>query len=214
MLMFPTFKRFHVVDFALLWLCGVFAGMGIGGATNAINSYISREFFDSFADIRTQVGMAVITKSHWKIIQEEFVTGLFGGIAFWIAVSTLFTIYTVVVSRASCPLGVSMRFLSSVAETALLSWLGGGLNGALIGLFIPVAWAHLLEGMLGIFAPWSQAINMGSTSLDRARWLWVGGSTIGVQFGAFAGLIYGCTSFTRYWQRRKATTIPDNAALE
>lgn len=121
--MFPTFKRLHLLDHLILFLCVVSVGFVNGILMNAINFFLSPDYFD----------FVIRSNDFWDIIKQGALEGLFFGCIF----STVFTSLVFIVSKSSCPLSVSTSYFPRIVSVIWGGWFVGGFNGIVINLLFP-----------------------------------------------------------------------------
>lgn len=194
--MFPTFKRLHLLDYTALFVCGVLAGGSCGGLLNVVNGWVSPPYFELIFYYPGGAPSWTPAELYWHSVLQGVVEGTVSGAV----ISALFAAYVFVISTASCPFAVSIRFLRGMFLTVMAFGGIGGLNGALIGAVLPSSWLPFIPP--------------GALRWEASRWLWVGGAIWGAYLGALVSLIRGCNLFRRDWLKIKRSQEAANAALK
>jgi len=185
--MFPTFKiiyaalrRWHIADFALLLVCGILTGAICGGIANAINGKVCPEYFE-YIFVRWP-----LKDVYFNSIKE----GIFEGMWVGIIISPIFTLFVLIVSKASCRFTRSWTYLLKIAAIDLACWFTAGMAGVVGARMFPNFYSIVRE--------------IGGNDMDRYRLLWVGFSIWGTLYGGIVALIFGCIWFWRDWKTKPA----------
>ncbi len=181
----PTFKRLHVAGFLSLFVCSALAGVAMGCMMNIINGLICPSYFSLFFDFPGGSSLWTTQQLYEATVEQDLKEGL----GFGLVVAVVFTLFVFVVSTASCKFRFASSYLPRMTIAAFFFWFVGGLNGVLVG---------------ATFSNSPAIVNLGATSEDRCRFLWVGGSIYGAYFGGLIALFLGCTWFKRDWKKSKS----------
>jgi hypothetical protein len=159
-------------------VCGVLACALLGGTTNAVNGWVSPEYFVTILrwDANTDVWRAAIAQ------------GIFEGLMFGIFFSLLFTVVTGFVTGASCSFGFAFKHLLGVLAGAYVCWAIGGLAAIGLATLSPQFYRQTFIGVPQEFSA-------------MLRYAWVGGSIWGAEFGGFFSIVIGLVILRANWRR-------------
>ena len=115
--------------------------------------------------------------------------GIFEGMIFGILIALVFTIVVACVSKARCSYRFGVVTLIFIAVAAMVCWAVGGLIGMGLAALSPEFYRHNFSGVPKDFE-------------EMLRYAWVGGSTWGIEIGAFAMTVLGSLLFYPRWRRK------------
>jgi len=162
---------------------GVLASACGGAATNAVNGWVSPQYF--------------VTILGWQGVEDvwraSIAQGIFEGACFGVFFSLLFAAVTGIVTRACCGYGFAVRHLLGVVAGALLSWAIGGLAGIGLASLSPEFYHRTFIGV---------PEELG----ERLAYAWVGGSIWGLELGGLVSLVLALVVLRANWRRLHAAT--------
>ncbi len=183
----PTFARLRRARlwplFALIPL-GVLSGIVGGALMNAFDVVISPLYFQyhGYWINRTQ------SEGLINILQEGMVAG--GGFCI-MSVSYVFGI--VVHSRGRCPFHLALRGFKRCVLLLFAIYFAMGLNAAMLLIVAPSLFRRFVE----------LPSTPGLTQFDLLRWVWVGGSIVGLHIGNILSVIIAIIWFSFDWRKYK-----------
>jgi hypothetical protein len=165
-------------------IAGILAGIIIGVTTNAINGFVSPEYF--------------IRVMHWQYVQNVtnlwqacIIQGVLEGAVVGLIFSAIFTTTIAIITKATCPLTFGLRWLGIIMLAIYVSWTIGGICG--------VAWAATNPSSFRIYFPPAPA-----DYIETIKFAWVGGSIWGTEPGGLLVLIIALICFRFSWRRKLA----------
>lgn len=173
----------HPFDLFGLAMTGVVAGVLTGALTNLINGRVSPLYF--------------VNIMGWS--NDDFVwnmaiaQGIFEGVFFGIFLSLIFTTVVGIVSRASCPYRLGLRYLLAILLIALGGWVLGGLFAMGMAALSPEFYRNAFY-------------KVPLDSSEMLKYAWVGGSIIGLQLFALLAVILVTVIFRANWRRENYST--------
>lgn len=197
----PTFARLRRArSWPLLWLVpiGVLSGMVGGALMNAINGWLSPNYFSWFSWSQNSFVMFGVFYfdgftdfGRWLRVVLQ---GMLEGMVFGVIFSVIYTTVVITISRAHCPLRVALcGMFRSILLLGLTSFLCG-LNSIVLAQFLP----SNLQELIGV-----PMIARFGTSINDIRFVYVWGSIWGIYFGGIVAVIVGCIWFSFDWRRYK-----------
>ncbi len=159
---------------------GVFASGILGAFTNAINGWVSPEYF-------------IVVMGWWNvddIWRASIAQGIFEGVLFGSFFSVLFAVGVGVITRNTCPYLFAARYLLYTFAGAFACWLIGGIIAMALATLSPEFYRATFHGVPDEFGP-------------MLRYAWVGGSIWGVQIGGLVSVCLGLVALGTDWLRKK-----------
>ncbi len=175
----PPFRPLSLFGVAVT---GVFAGAALGAVTNAINGWVSPQYFVQILGWRD-------IDDVWRASVAQ---GILEGLLFGVLFSLVFTAGVGIISRAACSYRLASRYLLAIVSGAFACWLIGG--GAAMGL------ASLSPEFYR-----STFIGVPAETGPMLAYAWVGGSIWGVQFGALVCVVLGLVVLRAKWRLTHGT---------
>lgn len=180
----PTFARWRRARFwPLLWLIpiGILAGIVSGALMNAINGWVSPNYFSMFSYTNNPYSL----EGWYRIVRH----GMREGAVFGVIFSVIYTFVVLVGSRGNCPFRLALRgMLRSIFLLGLTSVLFG-LNALLLTWIAP----SLIQSRLGILP----------NNIADLKFLYVDASIWEIYFGGIITVIVGCIWFSFDWRDYK-----------
>jgi hypothetical protein len=161
-------------------ITGVLVSGVLGGATNAINGWVSPRYF--------------VTILHWhnveNVWQASIAQGIFEGLLFGIFFSLLFATVTGIITRDSCTYGFAVRHMLGIVAGALACWVIGGLAAMGLAALSPDFYRRAFIGVPEDFG-------------EMMAYAWVGGSIWGLEFGGLVCVILGLVVLRANWRKKQ-----------
>jgi hypothetical protein len=165
----PQLKVLMLLASVILCIAGVF-----GGATNAINAWISPDYFHNLLGIG------------WS---DAVARGVLEGSAFGLLFSLIVTTTVAFITGDACDYRSAFLLVGRLLLIELALWIAGGVCGLL-----------LAAGFPGDFrATFFQAPDEHGPLL---RFAWVGGSIWGAEFAGLAATVFLLIRFAARWRRK------------
>lgn len=168
---------------------GVLASGFLGATTNAVNGWVSPEYF--------------VTVMRWERIEDvwraSIAQGMFEGLLFGIFFSLLFTVATGIITGSACSFGFAFKHLVSVLGGVYICWTFGGLAGV---------------GLASLSPEFYQRTFFGVPAEPGAmlRYAWVGGSIWGAELGGFVSVVVGLVVLRANWRRDRGNAAVASGA--
>ncbi len=162
-----------------LAVCGVLAGGFLGGTTNAVNGWVSPEYF-----------VAVLG---WDGIEDvwraSIAQGMFEGLVFGIFFSLVFTVATGIITESSCSFGFAFLYLLGILVGRLVCWVLGGLAATGLATLSPAFYRQTF-------------FKVPKDPGSMLRYAWVGGSIWGAELGGLVAVVVGLVLLRSSWRRQ------------
>lgn len=160
-------------------LSGVLASAALGAITNAVNGWISPQYF--------------VTVLRWQDVEDvwraSIAQGIFEGLCFGVFFSLVFTSGVGIITRASCRYSFGIKYLLCVVAGALVCWVIAGAAAMGLAWLSPEFYRHRIIGV-------------PEDTGEMLRYAWVGGSILGLQLGGFLSLVATLLVLRGNWLRR------------
>jgi hypothetical protein len=178
--------RSRPLDLAAVALTGVVAGGVLGAITNAVNGWVSPQYF-----------VAILG---WHDVEDvwraSIAQGLFEGLLFGVFFSLIFSAVSGLITRASCPYAFAFKHVLGILAGALVCWGLGGLAGMGLASLSPEFYRRAFIGVPAEFGP-------------MIRYAWVGGSIWGLELGGLAAVILGLVVLRSNWRREMLSRMTE-----
>jgi hypothetical protein len=167
-----------LTPFALV-ITGIFASGALGAVTNAVNGWVSPEYFVS------------VMQWYWiqNVWRASVAQGIFEGLLFGVLFSLIFTVVVGIITRASCPYRFAVQYILGILAGAFVGWILGGLAAMGLASLSPDFYRKTFSGVPEEAGP-------------MLRFAWVGGSIWGVELGGLVSVVLGLVIFRSNWLRR------------
>ena len=182
------YRQRHPREILALFPLSVLAGAVLGAFTNAINDWISPEYFQTVTG-----GVVPLSSQIWA---PSIGQGVSKGAMMGAICGLILTLYIGVVSHLQAPLRSSAKALFETLAFTLLFWVIGGINAILLALAVP----QFYDLFLGLSASMSDTINFA----------WIEGSVAGAQWGGLLAVSIACARFGAHWKQQLKATENEN----
>jgi hypothetical protein len=160
---------------------GILASGALGGVTNAVNGWVSPEYF--------------VSVMQWYWVQDVWrasvAQGIFEGLLFGVLFSLIFTTGIGIITRASCRYRFAVRHVIVIVGGALVGWILGGLAAMGLASLSPEFYRKTFSGVPEETGP-------------MLCYAWVGGSIWGIELGGLVSVVLGLVIFRSNWLRQTA----------
>jgi hypothetical protein len=157
---------------------GVLASATLGAITNAINGWVSPQYF-----------IAILG---WRGVQDvwraSIAQGILERLCFGVFFSLVFTVGVGIITRASCSYGFAVRYPLGIIAGAFVCWLIGGVAGLGLAALSPEFFRRTFISVPEVFGP-------------MLAYAWVGGSIWGVELGGLVSVFLGLVVMRGDWRR-------------
>jgi len=156
---------------------GVAGCAALGALTNAVNGFVSPDYF------RSVLGLSQL--SDIEMWRASIARGILEGVLFGLVLSALYTAVVGISSGARCPYLFAAAHLAGMLAAALACWVVGGALALGLLALSPEYFRQTYYPDYGPIAPY----------------FWVGGSIWGVEYGGIFCLVVGAVLFLARWRR-------------
>ncbi len=178
-------SRFRPFALMAVAVTGVAGCATLGALTNAVNGWVSPDYFRTVLDWSTMSDVSV-----WR---ASIAQGILEGVMFGLVLSAIYTAVVGISSGVRCPYLFAATHLAGILAAALACWAIGGILAIGLLALSPEFYRHT-------FYPY----DFGS----MAPYAWVGGSIWGVEFGGLFCLVIGAVLFRARWIRSSEKLRP------
>ncbi|MBX3400626.1 MAG: hypothetical protein KF873_17965 [Gemmataceae bacterium] len=162
-------------------ITGILLSGALGGVTNAVNGWVSPEYFVS------------VMQWYWieNVWRASVAQGIFEGLLFGVLFSLIFTTCIGIITRASCRYRFAVRHILIILAGALVGWILGGLAATGLASLSPDFYRKTFSGVPEETGP-------------MLCFAWVGGSIWGIELGGLVSVVLGLVIFRSNWLRQTA----------
>ncbi len=143
----------------------IFCGGFIGASTNAINGYVSPQYYQN-----------ILGWEFTSIWSASIAQGIFEGLIYGILFSLIFTISLLVIWKGQAPYSLALTHILKTVLVVYICWTLGGL---------------IAMGLAALSPEFYRAAfyKVPTETKQMLRYAWVGGSIWGALLGGFIGVI-------------------------